>query len=361
MSVSNPTLTLKDLPAPPPGKTGWPWTKAAEPLSAKMPDDSEYPLISIVTPSYNQGQFIEETIRSILLQGYPNLEYLIIDGGSTDNSVEIIKKYERYLSYWISESDKGPTEAINKGWQKTNGEIIAYLNSDDVYFPTTLATIAQAFRQDLTAQLICGNELQIDAEGYVIRQSNITQIDRQSLLNLNFIPQPSTFIKKSVVDSLQGLNPEIKYTFDFELWVRITRSHSIKCIPDLLAVTRWHNDTITLTSRAKIGSELVKIIDREIDYSAADFSTKEQKQILFKVNYLSLQLHLEKEKIIGSVKYAAIAFWLAPNFHQAFNITRQYYRYWLNKIKKTPKSMSVEDGNSQPKNHWLSLIESKMT
>ena len=114
MVLVNTALTLQDLPTPPEDKTGWPWTEQTEVFPDKMPDGSDWPRISIVTPSYNQGQFIEETIRSILLQGYPNLEYIIIDGGSNDNSVEIIKKYEHYLSYWISESDRGQSHAINK-------------------------------------------------------------------------------------------------------------------------------------------------------------------------------------------------------------------------------------------------------
>ena len=121
MTFVNTALTLKDLPAPPEGKTGWPWTEQSEPLPDRMPDGFDWPRFSIVTPSYNQEQFIEETIRSVLLQGYPNLEYIIIDGESKDKSVEIIKKYEQYLTYWTSEPDRSQSHAINKGWQKCTG------------------------------------------------------------------------------------------------------------------------------------------------------------------------------------------------------------------------------------------------
>lgn len=115
------------------GKTDWPWVAQNERLSSRRPDGSLWPRISIVTPSFNQDKFIEETIRSVLLQGYPNLEYIIIDGASTDESVQIVKRYEPWLAYWASEKDEGQTDAIDKGFRRVTGEIMAYLNSDDVY------------------------------------------------------------------------------------------------------------------------------------------------------------------------------------------------------------------------------------
>ena len=122
--------TLNELPSPQKGKKGWPWTKGSEKLTVPGEGNKSLPLISIVTPSYNQDEFIEETIRSVLLQGYPNIEYFIIDGKSTDRSVEIIKKYEKYMTSWTSEKDSGQSEAINKGWQRSNGDILAWINSD---------------------------------------------------------------------------------------------------------------------------------------------------------------------------------------------------------------------------------------
>src|SRR5438309_6203079 len=131
------------LPPPPPNHTGWPWTEGAAPLGELMGDGSPWPRITIVTPSYNQGRFLEETIRSVLLQGYPNLEYMVIDAASTDESVEIIRKYERWLAYWVSEKDRGQTHAINKGLAKATGEIFSYLNSDDLLAPGALAAVAE--------------------------------------------------------------------------------------------------------------------------------------------------------------------------------------------------------------------------
>jgi len=137
--------TLKDLPPPPPAKSGWPWTEEPpQPLDA-APFASAWPRISIVTPSYNQARFIEETIRSVLLQGYPNLEYIIIDNGSSDGSLEIIKKYAPWLKHWMSEKDQGQSDALNKGFSLCSGEILAFLNSDDMFLPEALQTVALSY------------------------------------------------------------------------------------------------------------------------------------------------------------------------------------------------------------------------
>lgn len=351
-------LTLEDLPPPPPDKTGWPWTQASQPLPQQMPDGSEWPCISIVTPSYNQSEFIEETIRSVLLQGYPNLEYIIIDGGSTDSSIEIIKKYQNYFSYWVSEPDKGPADAINKGWQKTSGEIIAYLNSDDLYLPRALADIAEAFHQNPNTKAICGNELKIDREGFVLAESNQKDVSRLSLLNLNFISQPSTFIKKTLLDSIGGINLSIKYTFDFELWLRVTRSSSIKSIPNLLSVTRWHNDTITRTKRSNIGSELVVVITREMKVYPDGLTSQEKRKILFQVNRLAMDLYGENQKNWQSIKYMLPAFWVSPSLRECYHTIKQF-----SKILVQSNHLSIEDkyfAQIRSKQvHWSSLIKTR--
>ena len=140
-SMHCPNLT--ELPPPPSGKKGWPWTEATPRLPDTMPDGPPWPRISIVTPSLNQGRYIEETIRSVLLQGYPDLEYIIIDGGSTDNSLEVIQKYAPWLTYWVSEPDKGQSHAINKGWRHSTGGFIGWLCADDILLPSA---VAQAVR-----------------------------------------------------------------------------------------------------------------------------------------------------------------------------------------------------------------------
>lgn len=359
MPILSTPVTLEELAPPLPGKFGWPWTEQSQPLPERMSNDSEWPRISIVTPSYNQGQFIEETIRSVLLQGYPNLEYIIIDGGSSDNSVEIIEKYEQYLSYWVSEPDKGPTDAINKGWQKTTGEIIAYLNSDDAYLPGTLVTVAKAFQQQLDANIICGNELKVNSEGFIVEESNIKASDRLSLLNLNFISQPATFVKKSALDLAGGIDLSIKYTFDFELWLRITRLHSIKCIPNLIAITRWHNDTITLTRRSEIGSELVRVIHDEMVNCPSGLTLNDKQQILFQVNCLAMNLHFENKRIFDATKYALVSLWLSPSFRLKLGIIKQYCRNLLKLIRCFDKKLDYTPVINEPI-HWSCVTKLKL-
>src|SRR4051794_36526007 len=139
--------TLQELPLPPEGKQGWPWTEESQSLPETQPDGSPWPKISIVTPSYNQGHFIEETIRAVLLQGYPDIEFIIIDGGSKDNTVEILKKYAAFIAYWVSEKDNGQANALNKGFARATGQIYYWVNSDDWPEKDVFGSVAQHFHR----------------------------------------------------------------------------------------------------------------------------------------------------------------------------------------------------------------------
>src|SRR5713226_256092 len=165
--------TLIELSPPPPGKTGWPWTEESPQLPDTMPDGRPWPRISIVTPSYNQGQFIEETIRSVLLQGYPSAEYIVIDGGSRDASFKIIKRYEHYIDYWISEKDKGQSDALNRGFARATGEYLTWVNSDDILLPNALYLIAQSIRRAPDRKWLAGNLIWVDENSNVIHCSRL--------------------------------------------------------------------------------------------------------------------------------------------------------------------------------------------
>jgi len=232
-------ISLTELPSPLPNKTGWPWTEASSQLPDKMANGQLWPRVSIITPSYNQGQFIEETIRSVLLQGYPNLEYIIIDGGSTDNSVEIIRKYEPWLAYWVSEKDSGQANAINKGWQRSTGEIVAYLNSDDIYFPNAINSVVAFLQEHPEVDIVYGDCHYVDEQGKYIRACVTEEFNLKRLIQVyNFIPQPSTFIRKQVLTEIGLMDESLHYALDYELWLRATQKFTAVYVPQLWATYR---------------------------------------------------------------------------------------------------------------------------
>src|SRR5262245_35427784 len=152
---------LTELPPPPAGRIGWPWTEASAPLAEAMPDGSPWPRVTVVTPSFNQARFVEATLRSILLQGYPNLELLVMDGGSKDGSVEIIKKYEPWLTHWVSEPDGGQSAAINRGLRRGSGAFATWINSDDMLERNALTNHASRIGFD-TGKVYVGDCLYIN-------------------------------------------------------------------------------------------------------------------------------------------------------------------------------------------------------
>src|SRR6188508_319880 len=178
----------------------------------------ELPRISIVTPSYNQGRFIEQTIRSVVDQGYPNLEYIIIDGGSKDGTVDIIRRYEKRLAYWVSENDRGAADAISKGFARATGEVFAYLNSDDVYLPGALQTIAHVMR-DPAIDVAFGNMYWMDTDGKTIGERRQTRFTRLGyLFGGSDLMQPATFWRKDLYFKSGGIDPSYRFTFDTDLF-----------------------------------------------------------------------------------------------------------------------------------------------
>lgn len=236
---------IADLPHPPPGKAGWPWTGESTQLPDRMPNGSHWPKISIVTPSLNQGVFIEETIRSVLLQGYPDLEYIIIDGGSKDHSIEIIRKYENWLAYWVSEPDEGQAHAINKGFKRASGRLVAWLNSDDSYLPQTLSCIANVFSSHPEIEMIYGDIYLIDAESAHLRLLTSHDFDKEKGIRLTFVPQPASFWRMILFEKVGHLNESYHYIFDLEYWVRVSLICRMMYIKSPLANFRVHEKAKT--------------------------------------------------------------------------------------------------------------------
>jgi glycosyltransferase involved in cell wall biosynthesis len=262
---------LSDLPSPPPQKTGWPWTEESFQLPELMPDSSKWPLISIVTPNYNYGQFIEETIRSVLLQGYPNLEYIIIDGASTDNSLEIIQKYQSWLSYWISEKDRGQSDAINKGFEKAQGKIFYWINSDDILCSNVLQEVAAFFRANPAVTFCSGN-------GYFFTSANIDKCITYHINPLNYsfhdllkyydgqyLPQPSVFFSQSLWEKAGKLDISLSYAMDLDLWLRFSLETQLVSINKNFSELRLHDDSKTCLQNVVFSHEIKEVL---LSYSA---------------------------------------------------------------------------------------------
>jgi glycosyltransferase involved in cell wall biosynthesis len=261
MPTINTTITLEDLPSPPPGKTGWPWTEASNPLPELMPNGQKWPCISIVTPSYNYGQFIEETIRSVLLQGYPNLEYIIIDGGSTDNTVDIIQKYQSYLTYWISEPDQGQTDAINKGYSYCTGEVFAWLNADDSYTKSVLLMVSKYYLQGY--RFIVGSSLTLYVDGST-EVLHPTPVNFQRYLKFwkyPALPQASTFVAKEIVDNCLPLDKELYILMDYQFFLRaFSQKPQTVYVDEIWSIFRFHGQNKTMSNYEGSISELSKIL-----------------------------------------------------------------------------------------------------
>ena len=244
-----------DLPLPLSNKKDWPWENKYKKLQEMTDNSDVWPKISIVTPSYNQGQYLEETIRSVLLQGYPNLEYIIIDGGSTDGSIEIIKKYERWIAYWVSEPDTGQAAAINKGFKVAGGDILAWLNSDDLYTEGTLHEIGRFFLRNKDIDLVYGGCLKISNEGKILNAEKAATYNFQKLIMHNIIAQPSTFFKNTFFAKSGPLNEKMNYCFDVELWVRGSFLFKYKNHPKFFSKFRYHNDSKTVSQNLLMSKE----------------------------------------------------------------------------------------------------------
>jgi|WetSurMetagenome_2_1015567.scaffolds.fasta_scaffold13826_3 glycosyltransferase involved in cell wall biosynthesis len=256
------TLQLNDFPQPPEGRTGWPWTEMPRDPSPTLNEKFKWPGISIITPSYNQGQYIEETIRSLLLQNYPNLECIVIDGGSSDTTLQILNKYDRFIK-WVSEPDEGQTDAINKGLKMASGEIIAYLNSDDLYEPGTFRTIAQAFVECDDIAMIYGNIIHIDEYSRFIEYHETGDLDLARYMSGAFyLPQPSVFFRKCVLRTLGLFDKELHLAMDFDYWLRIILTFKTMYIPQPLAKARIYPQAKSIALDYRYIEERIYILDK---------------------------------------------------------------------------------------------------
>jgi glycosyltransferase involved in cell wall biosynthesis len=222
------------------------------------------PLVTIVTPSYNQAPYLEAAMRSVLEQDYPHIEYIVIDGGSTDGSVEIIRKHAGRLAYWISEKDRGQTDALNKGLARANGDVLAWINSDDTYEPGAVREAVECMQQHPDMGLVYGDANFIDDDGKVIGRFPAAQTDYR-LLRRGYvhIPQQAAFFRRDVWQKVGPLDPSFFFAMDYDLWVRIAKIAPLLYTRRTWANFRLHGDSKTLIANDRCWPEMIRVHRRE--------------------------------------------------------------------------------------------------
>lgn len=255
------------LPTPSQQKTGWPWTETG--VAKDLDVEDEWPRLTVIMPSYNQGEFIEESIRSVLLQGYPNLEFMIFDGGSSDDTVEVIKKYEKWITHWESKEDRGQSHAINKGFARATGEYVAWLNSDDLHYPNALFDIAKTIKATPDAGMIYGSGSKIDTESKLILEIPFRPYDKKLLSTRFYLLQQSSFVKRSVLGQEAMVEENLHYTMDWELSIRVSRRAPIVAIAEKIGMFRIYDECKTRAGKwvrrkeiANVGRQCNGIFDR---------------------------------------------------------------------------------------------------
>lgn len=230
-----------------------------------MENNQPTPKVSIITPSYNQGRFLEATILSVLEQDYPNFEYLIVDGGSNDESVEIIKKYQDHLTWWVSEKDRGHADALNKGFSHASGEILAWLNSDDLYFSGAIRQAVAFLIDHPDVGMVYGDARLIDDAGKTIGKFASKQTDYDHMLRGSVhIPQATTFFRANLWRQVGPLDLSLFFAFDYDLWVRLAKISQIRYVPQLWASFRIHSQGKTVVNDDRCYPDMLRVHDREV-------------------------------------------------------------------------------------------------
>ncbi len=269
------------------------------------------PLVSIITPSYNQADFLEYTIQSVLKQDYLNLEYGIVDGGSADGSLDILKKYDPHLSWWISEPDQGQAQAINKGIARTSGNIIAWINSDDIYLPNAIKQAVKAIEEH-EVDLVFGDAVTIDEAGYPLNELMFSDWDLSDLLRFRVICQPAVFMKREVWEEVQGLNSDLHYMLDHQLWIKIASRFRVKHIPSFWAASRSHGQAKNVAFAAGFSDEILQLLTWiETDPKLAALFEEDQNRIKGGAYRLSARYLLDGDFPAKAFKQycQAIRFW----------------------------------------------------
>jgi GT2 family glycosyltransferase len=222
---------------------------------------SEFPLVSIVTPSFNQGRFIRETIESVLGQDYPSIEYIVVDGGSTDGTLDILRSYEGRLT-WVAGPDRGQSDAINKGLRRAQGEVLAWLNSDDTYLPGAVGKAVNYFKTHPDIGMVYGKGYHVDMHGRILDRYYTEPFDFDRLMEVCFVCQPAVFWRAEVSHETGLLDVDLHYCLDYEFWMRIAKKFKVGYLREYLANARTHAESKTQTGTVRALREIMGTVDR---------------------------------------------------------------------------------------------------
>lgn len=243
-----------------------PYTGFVDPESAPVARVEGHPLVSIVTPSYNMAGFLEETIQSVLSQDYPHIEYIVVDGGSTDGTLDILRKYEKRLRY-ISEPDRGQTDAINKGFALSRGDVFAFLCADDTYLPGAVATAVRHLEANPDYGGIYGEGYLTDESGTILGRYPTQKFEPDLLRTDCFICQPAAFLWRQAFVDAGMMNVDLQNGLDYDLWIRFARRHALLKIDEYLATSRMHGGSKTLRERAGVFKASIAVLKTHYGYA----------------------------------------------------------------------------------------------
>lgn len=307
------------------------------------------PLVSIITPSYNQAKYVAYTIQSVTRQDYPFIEYGVVDGGSTDGSVGILRKFEDHLDWWVSEPDQGQADAVNKGIAKSTGSIVAWLNSDDILLPGAVQRVVDVFSHR-NVDMVFGDAITINAHGVPLSKLDFGDWDLEDLMRFRVICQPAVFLKKTVWDSVGGLDQSYHFMLDHQLWIRVAAQYNIHHIPRLLAGSRYHRAAKNVAHAADFSEEIFRVRNWMRQYpGTGEIYQQDTRRIEGGAYRLSARYLLEGGLLKKSLLHSLRAVWNWPGYglqhwHRLlFAVFALLTGTDPQKIRRSPKSLSLND------------------
>jgi glycosyltransferase involved in cell wall biosynthesis len=271
------------------------------------------PLVSIITPSFNQAPFLERTIRSVLEQDYPNVEYLLADGGSTDGSLEIIRGFSHRLTWWVSEKDRGQADAINKGLNHAKGEIVAWINSDDYYLPGVISQAVKTLRDNPEIGLVFGKVQVVDKNEEVLNSLSYDDWQLPDLMTFKIIGQPAVFMRRDVLEKAGFLDLNYHFLLDHQLWLRIGLNTKFKYVPEFWARAHYHEGCKNLAQAAEFGKEAWKIVEwMKSEPGFAPYLANHWRKVKAGAERLNAFYLLDAKEYHASFRSYWRSFWLDP-------------------------------------------------